>query len=213
MRDFTEYVASPGVNPVSARKRHLLSSALDDLARLDCRPGRVVDINPAALTPFQHALLHIDGTVTRFIEAYQNERTDTILLNQETSRLTAPNPYLRLPTRRTVYLRQVLIRGRTSKKTYVYASSILVQANLSPEMKSILNSENGSLGKMLEICEVENRREMLWYGKESFEKTPVEGIEVPSTSFLTRAYRIIANGKPLVVINEKFPYEHNDERR
>jgi len=194
----------------------LLSLTLDDLLDCGSRPDRIRDIDAEELTPFQHALLHIDGTVTRFIEAYQNEDTDTILLGQETSTLTKPNFYLQLPDGSDVSLRQVLIQGRSSGRIYVYAPSVLDHSSLSVEMLSILNSRDGSLGKMLEVCEVENRRQMMWSGREEIGqingKAGSAGGRNARTCYLTRTYRIIANGSPLVVINEKFPLAQcNDE--
>lgn len=205
MQNSLQSELSPGADARLSKEASFLTLALNDLSESDQRPERLADIDPSLLTPFQNALLHIDGTVTRFIEAYQKEQTDTLLLDQKTSTLSKPNSYLQLPSKRTVALRQVAIRGRNSGRIYVYASSILVQANLTIDMLSVLNSKDGSLGKMLDICEVESRREMLWYGQEEFSQINGQPGRNRLLRFLTRTYRIIANGAPFVVINEKFP--------
>ena len=50
-------------------------------------PDELTPINMRTLSPFQRALLVIDGTVTKFIEAYKNEPIDVVRLAHEYFRL------------------------------------------------------------------------------------------------------------------------------
>ena len=53
------------------------------------KPSDLEEMNLSQLTPFQRALLVIDGTVTQFIEAYTFSPVEVVLLHQETQ--TLPN--------------------------------------------------------------------------------------------------------------------------
>ncbi len=47
------------------------------------RPPELDELDLRTLTPFQRALLVLDGTVTKFIEAYTMEPLDIIRLAQD----------------------------------------------------------------------------------------------------------------------------------
>ena len=51
---------------------------------------------------------------------------------------------------------------------------------------------------------IEQYRELLWYGKEVFSDLPGEMRSLSSDDSLTRTYRIIVNHKPIMMITEWF---------
>ena len=57
-------------------------------------PAGVSGVNLRALTPFQRALLVIDGTVTKFIEAYVMEPVKVRILGNDWHRLSAGHTWL-----------------------------------------------------------------------------------------------------------------------
>ena len=75
------------------------------------RPPGLTPINLRTLSPFQRALLVIDGTVTRFIEAYTMERVQVVRLSQQEQALAAGHRWLEAPRDTVVAGRQVLLRG------------------------------------------------------------------------------------------------------
>ncbi|MCB0060913.1 MAG: DUF98 domain-containing protein, partial [Caldilineaceae bacterium] len=69
--------------------------------------------------------------------------------------------------------------------------------------------EPAGLGRVLLNNQIENRRELLWYGREQLAALPEEIARYTGHDFLSRAYRIIAGGQTLMLINEKFSLEEH----
>jgi len=185
------------------------NGAFDPFADLfntqQARPAHLGHIDLRTLTPFQRALLVIDGTVTKFLEAYTLEPVEVVLLKQEIQALAADHKWLALSADTEIVARQVLLRGRYSATVYVYAVSLLVQDRLPSDMLGHLKVEPSGLGRVLLNSQIENRREILWYGHESLDNLPAEIGHHTGNDFISRTYRIIAGGKPTMLINEKFP--------
>lgn len=171
------------------------------------RPPTLQPVNLRTLTPFQRALISIDGTVTKFIEAYMLEPVESVLLHQQTERLPNNNRWLELDAASEVVARQVLLRGRYSMTVYAYAVSLLAPTRLPANLFADLAKEPAGLGRVLLNNQIENRRELLWYGREQITDLPPEIAQFTGDDFISRSYRIIAAGQPLMLINEKFSVE------
>jgi chorismate-pyruvate lyase len=194
--------------------RGLRNGGFDPLADLlAAQASRPVDLRPVnlrTLTPFQRALVSIDGTVTKFIEAYMLEPVESVLLAQQNQPLLTDHPWLALSAPGEVIARQVLLRGQYSATVYAYAVSLLIPERLPPSLLRDLAHEPAGIGRLLLNSQIENRREILWYGRERIANLP-EGIErCTGHEFISRTYRIIAHDQPLMLINEKFPVEEGD---
>lgn len=177
----------------------------DLLSAQSSRPLDLQPVNLHSLTPFQRALLSIDGTVTKFIEAYMLEPIESVLLTQQTQPLRTDHLWLALPAQSEVIARQVLLRGRYSATVYAYAVSLLAPDRLPKTLLRDLAVEPAGIGRVLLNSQIENRREFLWYGSEQIAHLP-EAIErFTGYAFISRTYRIISEGRPVMVINEKFP--------
>jgi chorismate-pyruvate lyase len=189
-----------------ASKQKLAFDPLGDLfVAQSVKPAHVEPINLRALSPFQRALLVIDGTVTKFIEAYTMEPVDVVRLNQEPVQLDHEHEWLEVPQGETVVARQVLLRGRYSYTFHAYAVSLIVPERLGTAAAHL--AENGAgLGGILLDRGMETRREVLWYGKEGGDQVPKAVRDLGPGEFLSRTYRIIFSGKPVMLINERFPY-------
>lgn len=175
------------------------------LSAQTARPSDLQPVDLHTLTPFQRALVSIDGTVTKFIEAFMLEPVESILLTQQTQPLIAGHPWLDLPAGSEVIARQVLLRGRSSATIYAYAVSLLAPQRLSPAWLRELAAEPAGIGRVLLNSQIENRRDILWYGREQIANLP-EAIECYTGSdFISRTYRIIVDRQPVMMINEKFP--------
>jgi len=169
------------------------------------RPAELGPVNLRALSPFQRALLVIDGTVTRFIEVYTLEPTTTVRIDQVRFHITEDHPWLDVKEGAEVGLRRVFIKGQHSGRLYVYAIASVALDRIPPEVRRRLEVQGESLGKVLNENRMETRREILWYGKEQVADLPEAVAELSDGAFFSRAYRIIHNGEPIALINEKFP--------
>ena len=171
------------------------------------RPEKMDSINLRTLTPFQRALLVIDGTVTKFIEAYTMEPIEIVRLGQETQSLSSYHEWLDAPEGTDVIVREVLLQGKYSYNLYAYAASLIVPSRVPDEVRRKLDVDGEGLGRILLSGQFETRREVLWYGKEEAHQLPDIVRRLKNPEFISRTYRIIAESRPIMLINEKFPYE------
>jgi len=169
------------------------------------RPAQMSVVNLRALTPFQRALLVIDGTVTKFIEAYTLEPVQTVHLGQERRPLGSEQPWLEAPEGTEVLARRVFLEGKYTRTVYAYALSLVVPERLPEPARESLKDDAGSLGRILLSSQLETRREVLWYGREHLSDVPDPIRRLEGVPAISRTYRIIAGGRPLMLINEKFP--------
>ena len=169
------------------------------------KPADLGDVNFRALTPMQRALLVIDGTVTKFLEAYTLEPVKILRLAQDTKTLTADHAWLEAVRGTKVTLREVLIEGKFSHSLYVWAASLVIFDRLPGAIAERLELDGEGLGRVLNDHAVETRREILWYGREHAVELPAALRSRADGEFVSRTYRIVAGGKPIALINERFP--------
>jgi chorismate-pyruvate lyase len=174
------------------------------------RPASLRSVNMRTLSPFQRSLLVIDGTVTKFIEAYTMEPVDIIRLSQDTTNLAEDHVWLEAAEGSQVTVREVLLRSRYGDQVYAYARALIVQDRLPNGVRERLEVQGESIGLVLNESKLETHREVLWYGRERLEKLPKVIANLSNVEFISRTYRIIAAGQPIMMINERFPcYDRN----
>ena len=175
----------------------------------DDKPETLKRINLARLTPFQRGLLVTDGTVTRFIEAYTLAPVEVVPLQHVKQTLSAENTWLQLSAGAEVISRQVVLQthsqGKSSPIIHTYADSLIVPQRLPESMLDGLASDKQGLGGLLRRRGLETRRELLWCGIEVLTDLPSTVAYLEGEKFISRAYRVFANQKPVMLINEKFP--------
>lgn len=169
-------------------------------------PAGLQPINMRALTPRQRALMVIDGTVTKFLEAYTMEPIEVRRLGQAEQTLASAQDWLDVPAGETVLARHVMLVGRYSHTFHAYAVSLTVPEAIPVDIKAAMQVDGGSVGRILISSQVESRREILWYGKEQVRDLPPEVARVSDGEFLTRGYRIVMGGRPIILIIERFPF-------
>ena len=190
-------VNGPGFDPLS----DLLVAQVE-------KPAHLKDINLRTLTPYQRALLTIDGTVTKFIEAYVMEPVMVKLIEQDTRKLQAGHPWLDVDAGTSVITREVVLEGKYSKTLHAYAVSLLVHDQLPEKVREDLKVHPQGIGRVLIENKLETRREVLWYGRESLDELPDQVKQRSDGRFISRTYRVICRGNPFMLINEKFPLTH-----
>ena len=169
------------------------------------RPTELDPVDFASLSPMQRALMVIDGTVTKFIEAYMMEAVDVTTLGQSVQTLDGSQDWLEVDAGGDVVARHVTLSGADSQRLYAYAVSLTNSAAIPRDIRAAMEIQGGSVGRILLGSRVEQRREVLWYGRESPDGLPDEVRGVYDGDLLTRAYRIITGGRPVIMIIEKFP--------
>ncbi len=169
------------------------------------KPAELGPVNLRTLTPFQRALLVIDGTVTKFIEAYTMEPVEVVRLAQRDVSLEQDHRWLEAPSGTVVAAREAVLRGKYSHTFYAYARSWIVPERLSPEVAERIQVDGEGLDRILNDQDTETRREVLWYGRERMTDLPPVVMRATGGEFISRTYRIIARKRPIMLITEKFP--------
>lgn len=177
----------------------------DQFVAQEERPAALRAISLRELTPYQRALLAIDGTVTRFVEAYCLEPVAVVRLAQAETSLAEADAWLDLPAGAPVVRRRVMLVGAGSGRFFAWADSIIAVARAGSGIRRRLEDESGGLGRILLDQAVETRRESLWFGREEPPEVPAAVAARWPGGFLTRTYRVLAGGAPLMVITERFP--------
>lgn len=183
---------------------------ITDLFVAQCeKPDGLEEINLSRLTPFQRALLVTDGTVTRFLEAYTLSPVKIVLFDQEMQTLPANHEWLKAKKGTEVIRRQVSLQTLNCTAhpptIHTYATSLIVLNRTPTIIREGLELKSDGLGTLLQRSGLETRRDLLWCGVERPEDLPAGLANLEETAFLTRTYRIVADGKPIMLINERFP--------
>ena len=168
------------------------------------KPEHLSEINLRTLTPYQRALLMIDGTVTKFVEAYTMKPVEIIRLSQVKHLLMEDHAWLEAPRNTSVITRKVLLRNQYDTDPLAYAVSLILPQRLSGDIREKLEVQGQGIGRLLLENRMQTYRELLWYGKEHVTRLPEDLHYLRGREFLSRTYRILANGQPLMVITEKF---------
>ena len=177
-----------------------------DLMRTDLqRSLKGSPIDPSRLSSFQRILLTTDGMVTEMLEAQFWERMVVERLFQEDYVLEEELSELECKTGDHVLDRRILLRGRISHLARIYAESFIVLDRL-PDfiLDGLLNSQK-PIGLLILESRLETFREILGCAREeSGDLAQYFGIE-PKDDLISRRYRVIADGQPIMLITEKFP--------
>lgn len=169
------------------------------------RPDVLAPVDMHKLSPVLRALVVIDGTVTKFLEAYNMEPITVETLGQAVQTLEVGQEWLEVQAGQEVLARHVTLRGGESGTLYAYAISLTNPAAIPGDIRAAMEIQGGSVGRILLSSRIEQRREVLWYGRESADGLPDSVRTMYDGELLSRAYRIIVGGRPVIMIIEKFP--------
>ena len=157
----------------------------------------------ATRSGIEAALARNSGTVTAFLEQLVGELIDADERCHTITHAGELNP-LQVPLGHPLLKRTVVLRGRSSARSYVYAESLLVQERLPAVFLSRLETSAHPIGRILTEEDIAFTRVPL---------TPPDACpafvagDVPSTTndwAFARKYRIDVSGTPAMLIVEWF---------
>lgn len=161
--------------------------------------------DPTSLTRFQRMLVGTDGTVTHLLEAYAGEPMEVVKLLQEFETLDEPHPELELGAGDEVLRRRVVLRGRHSGHTMLYAEALVAVSRVEPRFLDALLVTEKPLGTILAERRTETFREILRVSPEPAGAIGGHfGVDADD-SVIARTYRIVTGAQPVIVVTEKFP--------
>ena len=178
----------------------------DQLMREDLQQSLTQShIDPSTLSTFQRILLTTDGTVTHMLEAYLYEQIQVVKLSEKLISLSQDIPVIELKQGTDVIFRKILLRGRISRRNFIYAESIIVPERLEEGFRNELLKTKTPIGKIWFEKKVETFKEIVDSGKEPANAlADYFGIK-PEEEMFFRTYFVISNRKPTMMITEKFP--------
>lgn len=162
-------------------------------------------ISTTSLTRFQRILLGTDGTVTHILEAYADEPIEAVKLFQELDAANAGDAQLELGEHEKVLRRRVVLRGRRSGQSLLYAEAVVVPHRVHLDVLNALLTTEKPIGRVLAENRTETFREILFVDREPAGPFgPLFGVDA-SAELIFRTYRIVAGRRPIMLITEKFP--------
>jgi beta-ribofuranosylaminobenzene 5'-phosphate synthase len=160
------------------------------------------------ISPVQKFLLGTDGSVTQLLESITGKRVVIKTLLQKVipaDRTAADN--LSIAEGDPVNFRIVEIRTEENGEVLIYAISHTPVNRLSPEFRDDLMKADIPIGRIINQHHIEARREIL--STRVLPATEEAGRLFSicrNEPLLSRQYQIIHAGKPLIFIEEQFPY-------
>jgi chorismate-pyruvate lyase len=177
-----------------------------DLMRTDLQRSLMGSpIDPSQLTSFQRILLTTDGMVTEMLEANYWERMVVERLFQEDYPIETELADLECKAGEHVLDRRILLRGRMSHLARIYAESFIVRDRLPEFIRDGLINSSKPIGHLILENRLETFREILGCVREKAEDLAVHFQIEPNDYLISRRYRVIAHGVPIMLITEKFP--------
>ena len=175
-----------------------------------------IETQVGRLSPMQKFLLGTDGSVTQILEAITGK---PVVIETRVQKIVKADPataeFLGIGQGEPVNYRVVEIKTPASGEVLIYAISHTPLARLSPEFKDDLMKADVPIGRIIQNHRIEARREILnTRVSPASEETGRIFSLCSKEPLLSRQYRIIHEGKPLIFIEEQFPYnKFLDERR
>jgi beta-ribofuranosylaminobenzene 5'-phosphate synthase len=174
-----------------------------------------IEAQVGRLSPMQKFLLSTDGSVTQILEAITGT---AVVIETRVQQIIAADPItaqrLDIIPGDPVNYRVVEIR-RSGGEVLIYAISYTPVSRLSPKFKDDLIKADIPIGRIIQNHRIEARREILnaRVSPATEETARIFSLCVKEP-LLSRQYRIIHESKPLIFIEEQFPYNRFlDERR
>lgn len=156
------------------------------------------------LTKFQRVLVGTDGTVTNILETFAGEPVEVVKLRQVFDTSNEGDADL-LVSGEKVLRRRVLLRGQRSQQSLLYAEAVVVLDRVDPMIVDGLLRTDKAIGVLLAERRAETFREIVQVDREPAGPCALHfGID-PDAELVWRRYRVIARGKPAILITEKFP--------
>ena len=167
------------------------------------------------LSPVQKFLLGTDGSVTQLLEAVTGHPVAVATLEQNVVPADAAvAARLGIRAKESVNHRVVELKNADTGEVLMYAVSDTPISRLSPEFKDDLMRADIPIGKIIKQHHIEARREILAarVTPASEEAGRIFAIN-KDEPVLSRQYQIIHDKKPLIFIEEQFPYNRFPDTR
>lgn len=187
---------TPRMDGAILELRHLHQMSF--LEQLDAIGGRSLNL-------LQRLLLVNDGTLTDALEAAFLEPIALVRLSVDVFSASDGTLDLAQDPGLPVMHREVLLRGSTSRRNFVFAKSWIALNRLPAAMRSELAESGKPIGRLWSEYRLETAKEVLRFWREPAGELSIHFGGGPDAMILARSYRVLQHGTPLMVIAEYFP--------
>lgn len=156
----------------------------------------------ASLAPMQRVMLLSNGTLTDILQAFTLEEIGVHKLTEEQI-LGGGSNLLELSPNENVLERSVVLYGKRTSRSYVYAESLIALERLPRGLAKELQEGSEPLGRLQLKHRLETFKELIDFRIGKSEKAS-EFLE-SNLRFLIRSYRVYVKERPCIVIHEYFP--------
>jgi chorismate-pyruvate lyase len=155
----------------------------------------------ASLAPMQRVMLLSNGTLTDILQAFTLEEIGVHKLTEAQS--VSRSNLLELSPNEKVLERSVVLYGKRTSRSYVYAESLIALERLPRGLAKELQEGSEPLGRLQLKHRLETFKELIDFRIGKSEKAS-EFLE-SNLRFLIRSYRVYVKERPCIVIHEYFP--------
>lgn len=178
------------------------------LSPMTLMPHKLVgypELDSETLSIFQKVLLVTDGTLTDILEVFIDEHVQVLKLSETTEVTSEAIELLELEAGSEIINRKILLQGKTSHQSYVYAESIIIPDRLQSSLGQRLIREDTPLGRLWLEHRMETFKEIVDLKRETVGDL-ADHFDLPANDpMLSRTYRIFSERRPVMMITEKFP--------
>lgn len=187
--------------PINIKENQSKTASLKSSDHYTKAPGT----KASGMGAFQRVLLEANGTVTAMLEAYLSEQIEVIKLSENVVKVNLDFPNMDFKKEERVIARKVLLQGKSSRRNFIYAESIILIDNMDGRFSDKLLNTKTPIGKLWSQQKVETFKEIIASGKESADGLAnYFGID-PEDNLFSRTYTVSSQGKITMIITEKFP--------
>jgi len=167
---------------------------------------RLGGLDLQALPLLQRILLVSDGTLTDTIEAAFLEQIGVRKTAVDVSAVTSRIDALDLDVGHAAMRRSIVLFGKSTGRSYLYAESLIAVDRLPPRFREELLESDKPLGRLWVDHKLETYKELLVVTRRAVGDLArhFEAYK-PNREFLVRTYRVISGARPLMLITEYVP--------
>ena len=156
----------------------------------------------AGAAALRRILLRTDGTLTDLVEAVADEPVHVVRLEHRTGTAATAVAALELGVGEPLIDRRIVLRGRHSRVTYLYAEVRIAAARMPAPLRRALETSDVPLGHLVGRHRLELYREppTCRWSRAAHLGTILQAD--PRERVATRCYRMILGGRPMASIRE-----------
>jgi chorismate lyase len=150
-------------------------------------------------------LIATNGTLTRILNVVANDEMVVQIIKQQIHHVAPKIPEFEQLASGRVLQRHILLRGRSSGNPFVAAESLIAIDLLPPAITTSLTKTDCPIGEVMAASCLETFKEAakVWIG-ELPGWLATAGYQNSQPRTVTRRYRIITGGQPVLIITEYF---------